>query len=177
MPYHVGVTIAEFERITDEAHRHELDEGRLIVVPLNGVRHGMVQAAVLEALDRAARMSKAGAVVGRCGFRLAADTVIASDVSFIRKERRAELIEGWPEFAPDLAVEIISPNDNTARIQRRTGQYLAAGAAAVWLPDPDSLTATVYEKPSSLRTLNADDLIDAPDLLPRFSVPVRTLFE
>ena len=43
----------------------------------------------------------------------------------------------------------------------------------MWVLDPESVTVNVYEKLGVFRTLAADDLIDAPELLPGFSIPVR----
>ena len=81
------------------------------------------------------------------------------------------------EFGPDLAVEILSPDDNAARLQRKIARYLAAGTSIVWVMDPEAVTTTVYRNSGIFQTLNADDLIDAPDLLSGFSIPVRALFE
>jgi Uma2 family endonuclease len=81
-------TTVEFERLPDDGDLHELDGGELIVMPPQGLRHGIVQAAVLEELSRAADF---GIVPGRCGFRLAPDVVQAPDVAFIRGERTAEI--------------------------------------------------------------------------------------
>ena len=75
------------------------------------------------------------------------------------------------------SVEILSPDDSAARLQRKIGKYLAAGTSIVWVLDPDTVTIHVYQKPGVFRTLTADDLIDAPELLPGFSIPVRALFE
>ena len=47
----------------------------------------------------------------------------------------------------------------------------------MWVPDPESVTVNVYQKPGVFRTLTAADTIDAQELLPGFSIPVRTLFE
>jgi Uma2 family endonuclease len=117
-------------------------------------------------------------VVIESGFRLAPDVIHAPDVAFIRKERRTEMVAGrYCEFSPDLAVEILSPDDNAARLQRKIARYLAAGTSIVWVLDPESITISVYQKPGAFRTLTADDCIDAPELLPGFSIPVRTLFE
>jgi Uma2 family endonuclease len=167
--------MVEFERLPDDGNLHEFDGGELIVMPPRGSRHGMAQAAVMEVLSRAADF---GIVLGRCGFRLAPDVVQAPDVAFIREERTAEIAwDRYCEFGPDLAVEILSPDDNAARLQRKITKYLAAGTNTVWVLDPDSITVNVYQKPDVFRTLNADDRIDAPELLPGFSVAVRTLFE
>jgi Uma2 family endonuclease len=171
------MTVAEFEKLPDDGNLHELDEGELIVMPPPGLRHGMVQRAVAVALDQAARKAGAGMVVTECGFRLTPEVVQAPDVAFIREERRAMISDRHGEFGPDLAVEILSPDDSAARLQRKIGRYLAAGTSIVWVLDPGSVTVNVYQKPGVFRTLTADDQIDAPELLPGFSIPVRTLFE
>jgi len=172
------MTVAEFEKLPDDDNQHELDEGELIVMPPPMPRHGMVQRAVAVALDQAARKAGSGIVMTECGFRLAPDVVQAPDVAFIREERRAEITwDRYCEFGPDLAVEILSPGDTAARLQRKITQYLKAGTHTVWVLDPDSVTVSVYQKPGVFRTLTADDQIDAPELLPGFSIPVRTLFE
>jgi Uma2 family endonuclease len=106
------------------------------------------------------------------------DVVQAPDVSFIREEQRAKIPrQGYCEFGPNLAVEILSPDDNAARLQRKIARYLAAGTSIVWVLDPDSVTVNVYQKSGTFRTLTTDDLIPAPELLPGFSIPVRALLE
>jgi Uma2 family endonuclease len=172
------ITVAEFEKLPDDGNLHELDEGELIVMPPPGLRHGIVQAAVSEVLRQAARKARGGIVVTEAGFRLAADVVQAPDVAFIAEERRNQApTTGYCEFGPDLAVEILSPEDNAARLQRKINRYLAAGTSIVWVLDPDATTVNIYEKSGAFRTLNALDQIDAPSLLPGFSVQVSKLFE
>jgi hypothetical protein len=43
--------------------------------------------------------------------------------------------------------------------------------------DPDLVTITAYEKQGVFRTFGPEDRIDAPQLLPGFSVQVKSLFE
>jgi Uma2 family endonuclease len=172
------MTVAEFEKLPDDGNLHELDEGELIVMPPPRPRHGMVQRAVAVALDQAARKADSGIVLTECGFRLAPDVVQAPDVAFIREARRPEIAwDRYCEFGPDLAVEILSPEDNAARLQRKIGRYLTAGTSIVWVLDPEAVTINVYRKTGTFRTLGADDSIDAPELLPGFSIQVRALFE
>ena len=52
-----------------------------------------------------------------------------------------------------------------------------AGTSVVWVLDPESVTFNVYEKSGVFRTLTAADSIEAPELLPGFSMSVRALFE
>jgi Uma2 family endonuclease len=73
------MTVAEFEKLSDDGNLHELDEGELIVMPPPGWMHGIVQGAVAEALRQAARKAGSGMVVTECGFRLALDVVEAPD--------------------------------------------------------------------------------------------------
>lgn len=172
------ITVAEFEKLPDDGNLHELDEGELIVMPPPQPRHGMIQAATAEALRQAARAAGNGIVLTECGFRLAPEVVQAPDIAFIREERRAELdLDRYVEFGPDLAVEILSPDDNAARLQRKIVNYFAAGTMSVWVIDPAVVTVTVYEASGRFRTLNATAQLDAPELLPGFSVPVSSLFE
>ncbi len=172
------MTAAEFEQLPDDDNQHELDEGELIVMPPPMPRHGRVQAAVAVALDRAAREAASGIVVTECGFRLAPAVVRAPDVAFIGENRRTEITwDRYCEFGPDLAVEILSPEDNAARIQKKIRQYFAAGTSIVWVLDSDSVTVTAYQKEGVFRTYGPEDRIDAPELLPGFSVQVKTLFE
>ncbi len=169
------MTVAEFERLPEDDNQHELDEGELIVMPPPMPRRGMAQVAVAAALNRAA---ESGIVLIECGFRLAPAVIRACDVAFIRENRRAEITwDRYCEFGPDLAVEILSPEDNAARLQKKISQYFAAGTSIVWVLDPDSVTITAYQKEGMFRTYGPEDRIDAPELLPGFSVQVETLFE
>ena len=80
------------------------------------------------------------------------------------------------EGAPDLAVEIISPSETAAEIAHKVGQYLHAGVEVVWVIYPEDQTIHVFESSKNGRILEADDLLEAPGLLPGFSIPVSELF-
>lgn len=101
------------------------------------------------------------------------------DVSFTLKERLPEgkPSEGFEDFAPDLAIEIISPNEDKADLLRKIGEYFASGAKQVWLLFPETQTVKVYTDPFEMRTLHAEDDIDGGTLLPSFRCKVRELFE
>jgi Uma2 family endonuclease len=104
------------------------------------------------------------------------DTAHAPDVSFIRTERARTLdLDRRFECAPDLAVEVISPSETAAEIAHKVWQYLQAGSA-VWVVYPDDRTVHVFETSKNARVLEADDLLEAPNLLPGFSVRVSELF-
>jgi Uma2 family endonuclease len=103
--------------------------------------------------------------------------VRASDVSFIRRERANGVkFRSRFEFAPDLAVEVISPSETAAEIAHKVRQYLHAGVEIVWVLYPRDQTIHVSESSHNARILEAEDLLEAPTLLPGFSVRVSEFF-
>ncbi len=51
--------------------------------------------------------------------------------------------DGFLRGAPDLAVEVLSPNDNPVEVQQKVRDYLDAGARLVWIIVPQAKAATV----------------------------------
>jgi Uma2 family endonuclease len=106
------MTVAEFEKLPNDGNRHELDEGELIIMPPPMPRYGKIQNAVALALGNSAIESRSGVVLTECGFRLGPGVIRAPDVAFIREDRRADITwDQYCDFGPDLAVELLSPDD------------------------------------------------------------------
>jgi Uma2 family endonuclease len=106
------------------------------------------------------------------------DTVKGPDVSFVRSERLATITK--PEkhipFAPDLAVEVISPNDRDDEVEEKVQMWLKAGSPLVWLVDPASRTVVVYRPDAEPVTLREDQEIDGGDVIPGFHCRVADFF-
>ena len=170
------LTVEQFEQLPDDGARHELDEGELIVMPSPFGQHGRIQLKIGSILLSFVDSRSLGLVFTETGFRLSRDTVRGPDISFIRAERASALdLKKRFECAPDLAIEIISPSETAKEIAHKVRQYLQAGSA-VWVVYPDDRTVHVFETSKNARVLEADDLIEAPTLLPGFSVRVSELF-
>jgi Uma2 family endonuclease len=163
----------------DDSVQIELDEGELITMPPAGEEHGDCEGQIFYVLKRYVREHKLGKVyTGDTGFRIGDETVRAPDVAFVRRERIASIrSKGFAKGAPDLAVEIFSPSDNVRQLMRKVKQYFAAGCHTVWIVYPERREINVLEASGADRLLTVEDTIDAPDLLPGFSVPVAELFE
>jgi len=114
------------------------------------------------------------------GFVLERDplTLLAPDISFVRKERSPPLEEraGFPQLAPDLGIEVLSPSNSALEMEERVALYLEAGVRAVWIFNPERRTVTTHRPDGVARTLRADDTLDGGDVLPGFSVRVGELF-
>ena len=100
------------------------------------------------------------------------------DVSVVRGERVAELggDVGFMPFPPDLAVEVVSPNDVLYDVSAKVEEYLSADFPLVWVLNPPDRTAVVHAAGRKPVLLSADDRIDAGDLLPGWGVQVAELF-
>ena len=104
------------------------------------------------------------------------------DVSFIRTGRLRDDLppKGHCLIAPDLAVEVISPNDLAYDVEEKVAQYLAAGVPLVWVVNPPTRSVRIHRPRSSrlgsVSELSVDDAIAGEDVLPGFSIPIEDFF-
>jgi Uma2 family endonuclease len=104
--------------------------------------------------------------------------VRSPDVSFVRADRLpdGQAPEGFAEFLPDLAIEIVSPTDRAPEIAEKIGEYLAHGVQTVWLVEPRNQTITVYHSMTDVMTFNATEELRGDPVLPGFSCRVQQVF-
>ena len=104
------------------------------------------------------------------------DTVRAPDVAFVRAGRPPAPGRGYYLGAPDLAVEVLSPDDRPGYVADRVAEWLEAGAQAVWVVDPRIRKVTVHESNRDPRVLDERASVSGGDLLPGFELAVATIF-
>jgi len=159
--------------------RTELVRGVLVVREPPGGRHGSVTMNLALRLGNHVEREGAGQVfAAETGFTLARgpDTVRAPDIAFVRRERLPKPIPvGFPEFAPDLVVEVLSPGDRPGEVLAKVGDWLEAGASLVWVVDPERRLARVYRPDGSETIVPADGALDGEDVLPGFSCPLAVI--
>jgi Uma2 family endonuclease len=124
---------------------------------------------------------KLGGVGTEAGFTLSRnpDTVRAPDVAFIRQDRlSSSRPRGFWQGAPDLAVEVLSPDDSAADVATKVQEYLGFGVPLVLVIDPRTQIVTTHRRSATSVTLNAPDaLIDLSDVVPGFRCTVAEIFE
>src|SRR3954464_15362773 len=126
--------------------RTELVRGRLIVREPAGYRHGAVAMNLAVRLFQHVDLTGAGQLLAaETGFTLSRnpDTVRAPDIAFVRRDRVPVETQGFPEMAPDLAVEVLSPDDRPGETLAKVGDWLDAGAQLVWVIDPERRLARI----------------------------------
>src|SRR5262245_17780084 len=132
------ITADEFLFWPDEpGFRQELIRGQVVAAPLHGAQHGHVVAEIGCVLGNHIEVAGLGETYAAgTGFIVERDpdTVKGPDVAFIRSERLAAITnpEKYIPFAPDLAVEVISPNDRDDEVEETIQLWLRAGSRMVW---------------------------------------------
>ncbi len=176
---HQLMTADELLRLPDDDMRHELVRGVLTTMTPAGGDHGRVASKLGRVLGAFIEDNDLGeSYAAETGFvlHISPDTVRAPDFAFIGKGRLAPGPNpGFFKGAPDLAVEVLSPNDRSAEVQRKIDEYFAAGARQVWIVDGNRRTIAIHTPDGPPRTLNESDAIDGGDLLPGFSARVSQL--
>jgi Uma2 family endonuclease len=79
-------------------------------------------------------------------------------------------------FAPDLAVEVLSPSNTVGEMARKRREYFEAGVRLVWEVDPRSRTVTVYEGLERSKVFDASMSLNGGEVLPDFVLPLGELF-
>jgi Uma2 family endonuclease len=169
------MTVGDLERLPDDGMRYELTEGKLITMPPPKPRHVIVSHNLYDSLSAATRERGLGRVFVEMPYLLSRDqhTLRVPDVSFLRSERARELRDDeYLDGAPDLAVEVVSPSETAVDLDEKIRQYLAGGAAIVWAVYPKTRTVHVYKADGTIQVVSEDGLLEAPDLLPGWSVRV-----
>lgn len=98
------------------------------------------------------------------------------DVAFISKARQLQPShEVYNSQAPDLAIEVVSPNDVLKDVLEKVANYLAA-RTVVWVAFPDDKQIKVFEPGVPVKTLGLEDTLDGGKVLPGFKLPLKYIF-
>ena len=174
------MTAEELLRANIPGKRTELLRGVLMVREPAGGRHGRVASELSRVIGNHVHAHQLGTVyAAETGFTLARspDTVRAPDVAFVRRDRLPDPEPvGFPELAPDLAVEVLSPSDRPGEVLAKIGDWLDSGARMVWVVDPERRLARIYRADGSLTVVTADEALDGETVLPGFSCPLAGIF-
>ncbi|MCI0456405.1 MAG: Uma2 family endonuclease [Gemmataceae bacterium] len=174
------ITAEEFARMPDppDGSRQELVQGVVVTMPPPGGQHGVCCSKIDRRLGTFVELNKLGNVCcNDTGFitERNPDSVRGADIAFWSRERLPEAPRGHIEAVPDLAVEVVSPDDHFARVQRKVLHYMARGVRLLWVVDPEDRSVTVYRPDRLPHILNEADVLSGEDVLPGFTCRVADL--
>ena len=162
--------------------KSELVRGELRMMPPPGAPHGRAAMNLAVLLSNHVSQHNLGMVFGDAvGYELIQfpHTVRVPDASFVRADRLPPegLHPGTLKFAPDLAIEVLSPSECASEIEERLQDYIAAGTTLIWIVDPVRRTIMSVSTDTPVRWLAEGDVLDAGAVIPGFSCDVARVFD
>lgn len=178
------VTVDLLLDLPDDGYVYEVVEGVLVRMGGSGEEATTIAAELLGELRAYIRSHRLGRVTGADGVYKfpGAETGLIPDVGFYAFARHPEHTPSPRPipFAPDLAVEVVSPDQKPAEMAAKARTYLRGGTPLVWVIWPSSGHVDVWH-PNTLdrpaRTLNEGDTLDGEDVVPGFIYPVARVFD
>ncbi len=177
-------TAKEFEALPDDGNRYELIEGKLVMSPPAGGRHGRVSKSLLKAIWAFDPEEKLGESWVTTGFNLDSGNTPEPDIAYVVASRTPTIDDDAVDIVPDLAVEVWSPSQltNKGPVLKATDKierYLASGVRIIWSINPRAKTVEIYHQGQSapIAVLGVNDELDGEDVIPGFRLKVSKLFE
>jgi len=176
------MTNAEYMAMPDDDKRYELHEGVLIEQPSAAVIHALIVSLLVMMVGNDIRGQKLGRVFGdNLDYLLGEGIILKPDVSFVAASRVEGGLPNYFHFAPDLAVEVLSPSNSASEISYKVITYLRYGSRLIWIIDPAQKIVTVHEPGTEgtilSRVLTRDDTLTGGEILPDFRLLVREIFD
>ncbi len=175
------ITADELLKMPRGKLRYELIRGRLLTMSPAGSEHGVVTMRLSLIIGQFIAAQNLGVVFGaETGFVLEhdPDTVRAPDIAFLRLNQIPDggIPQGYWPGAPDLAVEVVSPNDTVRGVEEKAAAWIQFGARGVWIVNPRSKTVTVYDSDRASRVIGGGDVLDGGEILPGFHCLIADIF-
>lgn len=172
----------EFVQQPENAGRwFELVQGEIVEVPPPTILPTLIGTAFAYFLRSHVIEHKLGYVTADGGaYVLGPGMIYVPDAAYISYERAPHVPEKYFLSAPDLAVEIVSPNDKPHEVQKKVANYLEAGTRLVWVVYPEEKAVYVWRKADEgqmlVKKVDLNGVLEGDEVLPGFQLAVRDVF-
>jgi Uma2 family endonuclease len=173
------VDVEDIEFLRDDEYHYELWEGKLWRMSPTKKRHGRGAIRIVSPLVRYLDANPIGSLyIAEVGFRVGPRrTLLCPDAAYVSNERDAPVDEDdFFPYAPDIAIEVVSPDNTRPKIRRKALSFLTYGARLVWVLDSRRRTVTVHRPSTEPQVLSEEDVLSGEDVLPGFEVRIADLF-
>ena len=168
---------AALERALNPERNYEIVNGQPEEKDMPGGLHGIVTMRLAVKLGAFVMANQLGEASTEANFKIGKGERIP-DLSFVAAARIPA--EGIPssvwQIAPDLAIEIISPNDLHEKVNTKVLEYLDAGVKQVWVVSLEQRMVTIYHAPNESHFVRGDAELTGGDLLPGFRCQLNEIF-
>jgi Uma2 family endonuclease len=164
-----------------DGDRYELIDGVPREKPM-GAESDEIALGVGAILRQFVKANRLGHVYGsQTGFQCFAgkpSLVRMPDTSFVAVGRLPgdKTPEGYIKVAPDLAVEVVSPNETYEEVEAKVAEYRSAGVKLVWIVSPKSRTVVIRRLEGTCAEVGEAGTLSGEDVIPGFACPVAELF-
>ncbi len=178
------MSVAEFLDLpdTEERNKMELDDGELYIMPRPRSAHQFIVLRlclyIANYIDSFAEPPAEVCMDPVTILSRDPRRVLVPDLTVILSERPGQIVGGYFEGVPEIAVEVLSTDRNRDLVRKRQ-LYAEAGVPEYWIFDPENDTVLLlelrdgdYEQRS---LLSASDTLTTPSL-PGLAIPLAELF-
>ena len=167
------------EYLSSPAYEHcEWMDGEAVELNVGNKPHSTIQGNCSIELGLYLRRKRVGylAIELRCRLRVRGQTrIYLPDLAVVLSDQNPDEIR-YLDGAPDLVVEVRSPDDSLSALHRKIQDYFANGAKLAWVILPEERAVLVFTPNAPTRTAVAGETLDGGDLLPDLKIPVDVLF-
>ncbi|MGI8908873.1 MAG: Uma2 family endonuclease [Candidatus Sumerlaeaceae bacterium] len=103
------------------------------------------------------------------------DTLLSPDACLFRK--RPETNSVWMEFAPEIAVEVLSPTNRRTEIAYKRQKYFGAGGEQMWIADPENQTLEICFRNGTRMLVEGEEVVNGEGIAEGMEICLREIFE
>ena len=172
------MTVEQYaQTMAAETENYELVDGELIPMPGATLQHNIIRDHLVVLLWIYFKSGVSGIAVSEAACRIAIDTIRIPDLAVFLGEDRLRRLDRrkFPvPYAPDIAIEVLSPSEKAMDVRRKVRDYLGAGSTEVWILD-DANAEVIVHTISGMRLFRSEEILES-SLLPGFGIAVADLF-
>ncbi|MDQ3693115.1 MAG: Uma2 family endonuclease [Chloroflexota bacterium] len=159
--------------------RLEIIDGELFVSAAPVTFHQRVITNILYALEVVVRPRRLGIIfTAPVAVRLSMETTIEPDILYIGRDRRQIISTKVVEGAPDLVMEILSPDTRKRDLTVKKALYERSGVGEYWIIDPTKREVAIFSLIDGAYTaIPVNDAIARSIVIPEFAITLADLFD
>lgn len=169
------MTFQEFLDLPEDGFKHEWVDGEAVFVPTKWFHDKIVGRLYRRLYAHAGEMGEFA--LGQAGCWMSGGNLRVPDLGFMLAENLpgGTAPNDFTRRGPDFCMEVISPSERRAGLERKRQDYLSSGTRILWFVDPERGTVTVHAPDAAPKVLAGGDTLDLDGVIPGFRCTVARL--